>query len=101
MGEYEARQRSVVRPSSGGLDGPSQRGAPAGTLGSPTPPQDHRAPNPFNPGLGFDPAKPVGNTKAITNTRMELPAAAYSLDVSIDFLFVGDVFVALCILDML
>lgn len=43
-------------------------------------------PNPFGPGLGHDPArlapvaKPMSN--AITNTRMEIPQAAYRAEVS-------------------
>jgi hypothetical protein len=37
--------------------------------------------NPYGPGLGYDPAKPTpAKQSVITNTRMELPAAAYGLD---------------------
>lgn len=38
--------------------------------------------NPYGPGLGYDPAKPSTSTaqRVITNTRMELPAAAYRLE---------------------
>lgn len=39
--------------------------------------------NPFGPGLGYDPAKPAGQKESIiTNTRVELPYAAYALDSS-------------------
>jgi hypothetical protein len=54
------------KPRSGGFDGP----------GEPS-----RGPNPYGPGLGYDPAKPqVAPAKVITNTRVELPAAAYKLE---------------------
>jgi hypothetical protein len=37
--------------------------------------------NPFGPGLGYDPAKPPEQKYSIiTNTRVELPFAAYALD---------------------
>ena len=67
----------------GGYDGPgsvtsnSSRGPPQDG-----PPQDGSPrPNPFGQGLGFDPAKPAAKPESIiTNTRVELPAAAYALD---------------------
>jgi hypothetical protein len=34
--------------------------------------------NPYGPGLGYDPARP--KPSVITNTRVELPVAAYALD---------------------
>jgi hypothetical protein len=55
---------NIRRPGSGGYDGP---GEPSRS-------------NPYGPGLGFDPAKPVVKERVITNTRVELPAAAYSLE---------------------
>ena len=75
---------SEVRPRSGGLDGPSQRGPP----GSPTKSQASRT-NPFGAGLGYDPARPVVKTTQITNSRVELPSAAYALDVSSLYFFVS------------
>lgn len=37
--------------------------------------------NPFGPGMGYDPAKPASKKQSlITNTRVELPVAAYALD---------------------
>ncbi|RDW67855.1 hypothetical protein BP6252_09251 [Coleophoma cylindrospora] len=58
-------------PMQGGFDGPS----------SPPPTAGHRGPNPFAPGLGFDPAKAAPKKESvITNTRVELPQAAYKLD---------------------
>lgn len=37
--------------------------------------------NPFGSGLGYDPAKPTpARPSVITNTRVELPSAAYALD---------------------
>jgi hypothetical protein len=37
--------------------------------------------NPYGPGLGYDPAKPAAAKQSmITNSRVELPYAAYSLD---------------------
>jgi len=56
------------KPRSGGFDGPGE-------------PQ--RGPNPYGPGLGYDPAKPshkLAEKKVITNTRIELPPAAYKLE---------------------
>jgi len=54
------------KPRSGGFDGP----------GEPS-----RGPNPFGPGLGYDPAKPkIAEKKVITNSRVELPASAYKLE---------------------
>jgi hypothetical protein len=54
------------KPRSGGFDGP----------GEPS-----RGPNPYGPGLGYDPAKPKPvEEKVITNTRIELPASAYKLE---------------------
>ncbi|KAF8860682.1 eukaryotic translation initiation factor-like protein 2C 2 [Acephala macrosclerotiorum] len=52
------------RPGSEGYDGP---------------PGDGRQ-NPYGPGLGYDPAKPIAKDKVITNTRMELPPDAYRLE---------------------
>ncbi|KAH6721493.1 hypothetical protein BKA61DRAFT_568072 [Leptodontidium sp. MPI-SDFR-AT-0119] len=44
-------------------------------------PQVQRGPNPFGQGMGFDPARPAApKEKVITNTRLELPAAAYKLE---------------------
>ena len=37
--------------------------------------------NPFIPGMGFDPARPVVKERVITNTRVELPPDAYRLEV--------------------
>lgn len=40
--------------------------------------------NPYGPGLGYDPAKPATKKESlITNTRVELPAAAYALDTNV------------------
>lgn len=37
--------------------------------------------NPFGPGMGFDPARPVARPDpVITNTRVELPSSAYALN---------------------
>jgi hypothetical protein len=49
--------------------------------------------NPFPPGLGYDPARPAGPLKQqlITNTRCELPAAAYAFASGIGFLFALEV----------
>jgi hypothetical protein len=49
--------------------------------GSETSQQGGPRQNPFAPGLGYDPAKPAGQKESmITNTRIELPYAAYALD---------------------
>ena len=105
MQEYQARRASSIaglsrvpsqaprhppptltepRPRSGGFDGPGEpsRGPP----GSPAKSTVSTRQNPFGPGLGYDPARPVIKTSVITNTRVELPAAAYALDVSIPFI---------------
>ncbi|KAE9369735.1 Piwi-domain-containing protein [Stipitochalara longipes BDJ] len=65
-GNYNGPQPS--KPRSGGFDGPGE-------------PQ--RDPNPYGPGLGYDPAKPankLAEKKVITNSRVELPASAYKLE---------------------
>ncbi|TAQ85545.1 hypothetical protein B7494_g6138 [Chlorociboria aeruginascens] len=54
--------------SYGGYDGPND-----------PPPQQS---TPFGPSLGYDPAKPAGKMTRITNTRVELPAVAYSYEFS-------------------
>ena len=57
----------AVKPRSGGFDGPGEL--------------TQRGPNPYGPGLGYDPAKPKPVAqKVITNTRVELPASAYKLE---------------------
>ncbi|CZS95194.1 uncharacterized protein RAG0_04942 [Rhynchosporium agropyri] len=57
--------------------GPPQNVQP----GSGNQPQGQRGPNPFGPGMGFDPARPaVPKEKVITNTRIELPPDAYKLN---------------------
>ena len=46
--------------------------------------------NPFGPGLGYDPAKPTpAKPSLITNTRVELPAAAYALDGDVSLIYFG------------
>lgn len=66
----------------GGLspyDGPASQ--PSSQHGDPS------RPNPFAQGLGYDPAKPTpAKPSLITNTRVELPAAAYGLDGGVSFL---------------
>jgi hypothetical protein len=62
VGFFESQPSS--RPRSGGYDGPGEPSHP----------------NPFGPGIGFDPAKPAAKERIITNTRVELPAAAYKLE---------------------
>lgn len=45
-----------------------------------------RGPNPFPQGLGFDPARsnPAAPSQGlITNSRVELPSAAYALDLGV------------------
>jgi len=55
------------KPRSGGYDGPGE--------------PSKRGPNPFAPGPGYDPARPVVvDKRVITNTRVELPASAYRLE---------------------
>jgi hypothetical protein len=63
---YEQQQifAGFRRPGSGGFDGPGEPSRP----------------NPFGPGIGYDPAKPATKEKVITNTRVELPASAYKLE---------------------
>jgi len=66
---YQQQQQQQMsagfrRPGSGGFDGPGEPSRP----------------NPFGPGMGFDPAKPATKDKVITNTRVELPASAYRLE---------------------
>lgn len=48
-------------------------------------PSDNRQ-NPYQKGLGYDPAKPPQKASMITNTRVELPSAAYILDAGINTL---------------
>lgn len=71
---------NIPRPTSGGFDGPGEP--------SRQPPRQ----NPFGPGIGYDPARPAAvKEKHITNTRVELPPAAYKLEgagVSQNILFV-------------
>lgn len=76
----------------GNTSGPSRFDGPSEGPGSPRPPmspskqQSHRpggppSQSPFGPGLGYDPAKPAPKKESvITNTRIELPSAAYQLD---------------------
>lgn len=61
---------ALQRPVSGGFDGPSEHS------------RNPSRQNPFGTGLGYDPAKPIGarEKNGITNTRVELPATAYTLD---------------------
>jgi len=62
----QQQQGQGQKPRSGGFDGP----------GEPS-----RGPNPYSPGLGYDPAKPKPVAeKVISNTRIELPASAYRLE---------------------
>jgi hypothetical protein len=42
-------------------------------------PSDGPKKNPFGPSVGYDPAR-IDKKPKISNTRVELPAAAYSLD---------------------
>ncbi|KAH7395607.1 eukaryotic translation initiation factor-like protein 2C 2 [Cadophora sp. MPI-SDFR-AT-0126] len=54
--------------------GPPQQQAVGGLQGQ-------RGPNPFGPGMGFGPARPIApKEKVITNTRVELPPDAYQLE---------------------
>lgn len=46
----------------------------------------NRPANPFGAGLGYDPAKSEQKQSKITNSRVELPAIAYSLDDSVSSL---------------
>lgn len=58
---------SIEKPRSGGYDGPGE--------------PSQRGPNPFGRGMGFDPAKPAPlKEKVISNSRVELPASAYTLE---------------------
>jgi hypothetical protein len=63
----QPQQNQPQKPRSGGYDGPGE--------------PSQRGPNPFGPGLGYDPAKPKPVAeKVISNTRIELPASAYKLE---------------------
>ncbi|KAE8440739.1 hypothetical protein EG329_006634 [Mollisiaceae sp. DMI_Dod_QoI] len=56
-------QQGGSRPGSEGYDGPGESRQ-----------------NPYAPGLGYDPAKPVVKERVITNSRVELPPDAYRLE---------------------
>jgi len=79
-----AQNQSHVPPvSSGKFDGPDDARSQSGRQ------------NPFGSSIGFDPARdsrPVVKKGLITNTRVELPSAAYRLD--------SNVSTALCFLEV-
>lgn len=65
-----------------GQGGPAPYDGPASQTSSQQ--GDQTRQNPFPPGPGYDPAKPAtAKPSIITNTRVELPVAAYALDTNV------------------
>ena len=56
---------------------PIMNPAQVGGFDGPTDASSSRGPNPFGPSLGYDPARGPMKELVITNTRVELPSAAY------------------------
>lgn len=81
---YNEIAGQVPTSHTGHSGGPSPYDGPASQ-----PSSQHGDPprqNPFGQGLGYDPAKPTAaKPSLITNTRVELPAAAYALDGGVSY----------------
>ncbi|KAH8819457.1 eukaryotic translation initiation factor-like protein 2C 2 [Xylogone sp. PMI_703] len=94
------RNRNGLGGGNGQLDGPGEGSSARGRSPAPGQPSPSHSrnpsqgsgrgganppPTPFGQGLGYDPAKPIKKQTVITNTRMELPPAAYALDNPVNF----------------